>query len=101
MASGASSATPPHVSTSSSQLFPFLQNLLFCSIVAYFLSVTNAEQTEYHVVIRPDAEHLPEVAKGDWSVCLKPEVSIVVGWCQVTAFTVIKKQRRQRIKLHT
>ncbi len=56
---------------------------------------------EYHVVIRPDAKHLPEVAEGDWGVRLEPEVSIVVCWCQVTALTVRKRQRRERITPHT
>lgn len=46
---------------------------------------------EYHVVIRADAKHLPEVAKGDWGVGLEPEVSIVVSWRQVTPLTVRKK----------
>lgn len=52
---------------------------------------------EYHVVIRPDAKHLPEVAKGDRGICLEPEVSIVVRWCQVAALTVSKRQRSYKI----
>lgn len=45
---------------------------------------------EYHVVIGPDAKHLSEVTKGDWSVCFEPEVSVVVARCQVTAFAARK-----------
>lgn len=48
---------------------------------------------EYHVVIRPDAKHLPEVAEGHRSICLEPEVSIVVSWCQVTALTASKRHK--------
>lgn len=44
-------------------------------------------EQEYHVVIRPDAKHLPEVAESDGGICLEPEVSIVMSWCQVTPFT--------------
>lgn len=47
---------------------------------------------EYHVVIRPDAKHLSEVAEGNWGICLESEVSIVVGWCQVTALTASQTQ---------
>lgn len=46
---------------------------------------------EYHIVIRADTKHLPEVAKGNWGISLKSEVSIVVSWCQVTALTVNDK----------
>lgn len=55
---------------------------------------------EYHVVVRPDAKHFPEVAEGHWGVRLEPEVSIVVGWCQVTALTARKIHKSQRIRLH-
>lgn len=53
---------------------------------------------EYHIVIGPDAKHLPKVAKGNRGIRLESEVSIVVGWCQVTALTASQRQRRQRIK---
>lgn len=50
---------------------------------------------DYHVVIRPDAKHLPEVAEGHWCVRLEPEVSIVVSWCQVTALTASERQEAE------
>lgn len=58
---------------------------------------------EYHVVVRPDAKHFPEVAKGDRCICLEPEISIMVGWCQVAPLTAgrKKKNRRERSKPNT
>ena len=46
----------------------------------------------YHVVIRPDAKHLSEVAKGDRRVCFEPKISIMVSWSQVTALTAKKDE---------
>lgn len=66
-----------------------------------FLHILMPSKQEYHVVIRSDAKHLPEVAKGHWGIRLESEVSIVVGWCQVTALTARQRQRKQRIKPNT
>lgn len=43
------------------------------------------------VVIRPNAKEFSEVTKGDRSVGLKAEVTVVVGRRQVTALTENKK----------
>lgn len=51
---------------------------------------------EYHVVVRPDAKHFPEVAKGDRCIRLEPEVSIMVGWCQVAPLTAGKKKKQKK-----
>lgn len=51
---------------------------------------------EYHVVVRPDAKHFPEVAKGDRCIRLEPEVSIMVGWCQVAPLTAGKKKQTKK-----
>lgn len=44
------------------------------------------------VVIRSNAKELSEVTKGDRSIGLKAEVTVVVGRSQVTAFTENKKR---------
>lgn len=46
------------------------------------------------VVIRSNAKELSEVTKGDRSIGLKAEVTVVVGRSQVTAFTENKKTEK-------
>lgn len=46
-----------------------------------------ADQHTYQVIVRPDPKELPEVAKGDGCIGLKPEVLEVVGRGEVAAFT--------------
>lgn len=49
---------------------------------------------DYHVVIRPNSKHLPEVAKGYGGIGLESEVSVVVRRRQVTALAATERQRK-------
>lgn len=42
----------------------------------------------HQVVIWPDPKQLSEVAEGHGGVGFEPEVWVVMGWSEVTAFTV-------------
>lgn len=48
------------------------------------------------VVVRPNAEQFSEVTKGNGSVSLKTEVTVVMSWSQVTAFTEINEKETER-----
>lgn len=41
----------------------------------------------HQVVVWPDPKQLSEVAEGHRGVGFKPEVWVVMGWCEVAAFT--------------
>lgn len=56
-------------------------------------------QQAYHVVIRPNSKHLPEVAKGYRGIGLESEVSVVVRRRQITAFAATQRQRRGGVEL--
>lgn len=49
------------------------------------------KQISHQVVIWSDPKQLSEVAEGHRGVGLKPKVWVVVGWSEVTAFTVRSK----------
>lgn len=81
-------------------------SLFICSISYYAVSspfdtipanlkcsFIDAGTQTYHVIIRTDAKHLPEVAEGHWGISLKSEVSIVVSGRQIAALTFRQKQR--------
>lgn len=46
------------------------------------------------VVIRSNAEEFSEITEGDGGVSLKPEVTVVMCWSQITSFTVGDKTWR-------
>lgn len=46
--------------------------------------------TTHQIVVWPDPKQLSEVAEGHRGVGFKPEVWVVMGWCEVAAFTVWK-----------
>lgn len=55
------------------------------------------------IVIWPNSKQFSEVTKGNRSVGLKAKVTVVMGGCQVTAFTENTQDRardRKLIKLH-
>lgn len=50
--------------------------------------LTNRKATTAHqIVVWPDAKQLSEVAEGNRGVGFKPEVWVMVGRCEVAAFT--------------
>lgn len=51
----------------------------------------------YQVVIRLDAEQIPEVAEGQRGVGLKAEVRVVMSWGQVASFTGLCNSAGQRV----
>lgn len=70
------------------------QSLELCKCLFPYWGYSNSIQAEYirglshQVVIRSDPKQLPEVAEGHGGVGFKPEVWVVVGWGEVTAFAV-------------
>lgn len=54
--------------------------------------------TAHQVVVWPDPKQLSEVAEGHRGVGFKPEVWVVMGWCEVAAFTVQKTSRETRVR---
>lgn len=48
------------------------------------------------IVIRSDAKEFSEVAEGDRGVGLKPEVTVMMSWSQITSFTVSGRQTDRR-----
>lgn len=56
--------------------------------------VRSSSVSTNQVVIRSNAKEFSEVTKGDRSIGLKAEVTVVVGRSQVTAFTGNKKTEK-------
>lgn len=52
------------------------------------------------IVVRPNAKEFSEITEGNGGVGLKPEVTMVMCWSQITSFTVGQKpggQYRHRV----
>ena len=64
----------------------------------FYLAKYDQINKGYQVVIRSDSKHLSEVAEGDGSVRLEPEVTVVVPRGQVTALP--EELRRGWIEPH-
>lgn len=63
-------------------------------LVTSAVVVRSSSVSTNQVVIRSNAKEFSEVTKGDRSIGLKAEVTVVVGRSQVTAFTGNKKTEK-------
>lgn len=45
------------------------------------------------IIVRSNAKELSEISEGDGGVGLKPEVTVVMRWGQITSFTAGGKNR--------
>ena len=54
--------------------------------------------TTYKEIIWLDGEQLSEVTESNWSKCFEAKVTVVMCWCQVTAFSEKKKTQNIRLK---
>lgn len=45
------------------------------------------------IIVRSNAKEFSEITEGDGGVGLKPEVTVVMCWSQITSFTVAGKNR--------